>query len=133
MAQGDSQIKVLIVEDDAFLRKILSTKFGKEGFDVVTAGDGEEALEMMRKEGPDLVLLDLVLPKMSGFEVLTDARTDKALSSIPVIVLSNLSQDEDIERVTKLGAVAFLTKVDNSINEIVMRVKEEYARIAEKK
>ncbi|MEA3249757.1 MAG: response regulator [Patescibacteria group bacterium] len=122
-------IEVLIVEDDVFLRKILATKFGKEGFEVRVAEDGVEALDMLRQAKPSLVLLDLILPKVSGFEVLTEMRTDEGLKDVPVIVLSNLGQEEDHERATELGAIAFMTKADYSINQVVMKVKEEYAKL----
>jgi DNA-binding response OmpR family regulator len=122
-------IEVLIVEDDVFLRKILATKFGKEGFEVRVAAEGAEALELMREKKPSLLLLDLILPKVSGFEVLTEMRTDVDLKDIPVIVLSNLGQEEDVERATELGAIGFMTKADFSINQVVMKVKEEFAKL----
>lgn len=122
-------IEVLIVEDDVFLRKILATKFGKEGFDVRVAADGSEALALMRQKRPSLLLLDLILPKVSGFEVLTEMRTDSKLKDLPVIVLTNLGQEEDQERTAELGVIAFMTKADYSINQVVMKVKEEYAKI----
>lgn len=126
---GKNGIEVLIVEDDVFLRKILATKFGKEGFDVRVAADGSEALTLMREQVPTLLLLDLILPKVSGFEVLTEMRTDDKLKGVPVIVLSNLGQEEDQERATELGAIAFMTKADFSINQVVMKVKEEFAKL----
>ena len=122
-------VEVLIVEDDVFLRKILATKFGKEGFEVRLAADGAEALELMRQKKPSLVLLDLILPKVSGFEVLTEMRTDDTLKDLPVMVLSNLGQEEDQERASELGAIGFMTKADFSINEVVMKVKEEFAKL----
>jgi DNA-binding response OmpR family regulator len=122
-------LEVLIVEDDVFLRKILATKFGKEGFSVRAAADGMEAMTMMKQQVPDILLLDLILPKLNGFEVMTEMRTDPNLKDIPVIVLSNLGQEEDVERTKKLGAIDFLTKADFSINQIVAKVKEEYAKL----
>jgi len=126
-------VEVLIVEDDVFLRKILATKFGKEGFLVRTAADGAEALALMREKVPAMVLLDLILPKSSGFEVLSEMRTDAKLKDIPVIVLSNLNQEEDKERALQLGALAFLTKADFSLNQVVTQVKEEFAKLARAK
>lgn len=122
-------IEVLIVEDDVFLRKILATKFGKEGFLIRSAADGAEALALMREKVPAILLLDLILPKSSGFEVLAEMKTDAKLKDIPVIVLSNLNQEEDKERALKLGALAFLTKADFSLNQVVTQVKEEYAKL----
>ncbi|MEY4723714.1 MAG: hypothetical protein RLZZ324_1227 [Candidatus Parcubacteria bacterium] len=121
-------LKIVIVEDDKFLQKILATKFVKEGFDVRTAGDGEEALRVVTEAPPDMVLLDLILPKISGFEVLTELKTRPTTKDVPVVVLSNLGQDEDKARAKALGAVDFMVKADFSINEVVSKVKELYAK-----
>lgn len=128
MAEGEAKLKILIVEDDKFLQKILTTKFVKEGFDVVAASDGEEAVQKVTTDVPSLVLLDLILPKLTGFEVLTEIKTNMKTRAVPVIVLSNLGQDEDIIRARELGAMEFLVKADLSINEVVQKVKELYAR-----
>ncbi len=128
MAEGEVKLKILIVEDDKFLQKILTTKFVKEGFDVVAASDGEEAVQKVTTDVPSLVLLDLILPKLTGFEVLTEIKTNLKTKAVPVIVLSNLGQDEDIIRARELGAMEFLVKADLSINEVVQKVKELYAR-----
>ncbi|MFH1047827.1 MAG: response regulator [Patescibacteria group bacterium] len=130
MPTDPGKIEVLIVEDDVFLRKILATKFEKEGFAVRTASNGEEALTLLHESAPAMMLLDLIIPKVSGFDVLADVRATEGLKDLPVVVLSNLSQEEDIKRVTELGALGFMSKADNSINEIVAHVKEEFAKIA---
>jgi DNA-binding response OmpR family regulator len=119
--------KVLVVEDDKFLQKILLMKFGAEGFDVRTAGDGEEALQQLAADPPSLVVLDLILPKYNGFEVLAAIRSNPLVKDVPVIVLSNLGQDEDIQRAHSLGAIAYLVKSSISIFEVVQKVKEAYA------
>ena len=124
----DGKINVLIVEDDRFLLKILLMKFGTEGFAVRGAADGEDGLRQMTAEPPDLVVLDLILPKMNGFEVLAEMKTHAQTKGIPVIVLSNLGQEEDIKRVLDLGALEFLVKSNLSIMEVVSKVKEVYAR-----
>jgi DNA-binding response OmpR family regulator len=128
MSGTNAQLSVLIVEDDRFLQKILATKFAKEGFDVRTASDGEDALQQLIAKKPDFVVLDIIIPKMNGFEVIAEMKTNVALKSIPVVVLSNLGQDEDVTRAKELGALEFLTKADHSINEIVEKVKEAYAK-----
>lgn len=128
MAENGAQLGVLVVEDDKFLQKILATKFAKEGFDVRTASDGEEALQQLIAKKPDLVVLDIIIPKMNGFEVIAEMKTNVALKDIPVVVLSNLGQEEDVTRAKELGALDFLTKADHSINEIVTKVKEVYAK-----
>lgn len=127
-AAPSGQVKILVVEDDKFLQKILVTKFVKEGFDVRAASDGEEAMQALLAATPDIVLLDLILPKMSGFDVLTEVKTSPKLKHLPVVILSNLGQEEDIIRAREIGATEFLVKADHSISEVVQRVKEIYAR-----
>ncbi len=129
---GAKGVKILIVEDDAFLQKILVTKFTKEGFDVVATGDGAEAIPLMKAESPSFVLLDLILPNMNGFEILAEVMTDDKLKKIAVFILSNLGQEEDVTRAKELGALDFLVKTDLSINEVVMKVKEAYAKFMHK-
>jgi DNA-binding response OmpR family regulator len=119
-------LKVLVVEDDKFLQKMLLMKFGSEGYKVTGASDGEEALKQAFAETPDLVLLDLILPKVNGFEVLTELKAEPKTREVPVIVLSNLGQEEDMRRVKNLGAVDFLVKSNMSIHDVVGRVKDIY-------
>lgn len=128
MADEKVQLKIVIVEDDKFLQKILTTKFAKEGFDVRTATDGEAALALVNEALPDMILTDLILPKMSGFEVLTELKTNPKTKNVPAIVLTNLGQEEDKLRAKSLGAVEFMVKADFSINEVVAKVKEIYAK-----
>jgi len=119
--------KILIVEDDQFLHKILAMKIKAAGFDVISAYDGESALKKI-KERPDLILLDLILPQMSGFEFLGEIKINEEYKKIPVIVLSNLGQEEDIERAKSLGAVDYLVKANFSIDEVIKKIKEWLAR-----
>jgi two-component system, OmpR family, alkaline phosphatase synthesis response regulator PhoP len=114
--------RVLLVEDDRFLRKAAAARLREEGFDVLTAADGEEALRIARAETPDLVLLDLIMPKMQGFEVLTTLKADEATSGIPVVVLSNLGQERDIQEALAAGAVAYLVKANLSLESLVQKV-----------
>lgn len=127
-AKIGAKLRVVIVEDDKFLQKILVTKFTKEGFDVRAASEAEEGLRLIHAENPDIVLLDLILPKMTGFDLLTELKANGKTSKIPVVILSNLGQDEDITRAKSLGALDFLVKADISINEVVQKVKEIYVR-----
>lgn len=129
---ASSKTKVLIVEDDRFLLKILTMKFAAEGFEVASASDGEAGLKQLVSDPPDLLVLDLILPKMNGFEVLTEMKTNTTTKDIPVIVLSNLGQEEDIRRANELGAQEFLVKSNLSIMEVVGKVKEAYARFLNK-
>ncbi len=96
--------KILIIEDDKFLRELISRKLSDENFEVAEAVDGEDGVKKTEEEIPDLILLDLILPGIDGFEVLRQIKTKSKLSKIPVIILSNLGQEEDIEKGFKLGA-----------------------------
>jgi DNA-binding response OmpR family regulator len=115
--------KILLVEDDKFLRELMSKKLLSLDFEVSTASDGEEGLEKIKAEKPEVVLLDLILPGINGFEVLEKAKKDPETANIPVIILSNLGQSEDIERGLKLGAKDFLVKAHFTPQEIVNKLK----------
>lgn len=115
--------KILIVEDDKFLRDLISQKLLKESFDIAQAVDGEDGIKKIKEEHPDLILLDLILPGIDGFEVLTQMKADPSLVSIPVIILSNLGQKEDIEKGLKLGANDFLIKAHFTPGEIIEKIK----------
>lgn len=115
--------KILIIEDDKFLRLLITRKLNKEGFSVIEAVDGEEGIKKAREEKPDLVLLDLILPSVDGFEVLSRIRKDETTKAIPVIILSNLGQKEDIEKGLKRGASDYLIKAHFTPIEIVEKVK----------
>ena len=120
--------KILIIEDDKFLRELITRKLTSENFDIVEAVDGESGLKTLKEQKPDLVLLDLILPGIDGFEVLTKAKDDAMLALIPVIILCNLGQREDVERGLKLGAVDYLVKAHFTPNEIVEKVKQALAK-----
>lgn len=115
--------RILIVEDDKFLRELITQKLIKEDYDTIEAVDGEEGIKKIKEEKPDLVLLDLILPGIDGFEVLSKKREDSSLDKIPVIILSNLGQKEDVERGLKLGAVDYLIKAHFTPGEIIEKVK----------
>jgi two-component system, cell cycle response regulator len=116
--------RILIVEDDPMLVEIYSKKFMSEGFEADTAVSGVEAEKKVKEGNFDLVLLDLVLPEADGFDVLKKIKEDPATSAVKVVVFSNLSQEEDKERVSSLGADGFLTKSDYTPGEIVQHIKE---------
>ena len=111
--------KILLVEDDRFLIKAVYTKLTQKGFEVVLANDGDEAISKAKTEKPDLVLLDMVLPKKSGFEVLRAIKGDPETASIPVFILSNLAQDQDIQEGKALGAEDYIVKSNTSLSAIV--------------
>ncbi len=115
--------KILIVEDDKFLRELISQKLVKEGYDIVEAVDGEEGVKKVKEDKPDLVLLDLILPGADGFEVLSRVKSDPLLVPIPIIILSNLGQKDDIEKGLKLGAVDYLIKAHFTPAEIIEKIK----------
>ena len=115
-------VKILVVEDETFLVKIYAVKLKKEGFEVSIANDGEEAVKMAAEIKPDLILLDLILPKMNGFEALERMRANPENKKTPVIVLSNLGQEEDIKRAESLGADDYLVKANFSIQDIVAKI-----------
>jgi len=110
--------RILLAEDDRFLRKAAGGMLRKLGHTVITAEDGEEALRMARAELPELILLDLIMPKIQGFEVLRALKADPATRDIPVIILSNLGQDADRQTTLKAGAAGYLVKVNLSLTEL---------------
>jgi DNA-binding response OmpR family regulator len=115
--------KVLIVEDDEFLRGLIAKELSYNNFDVLLAIDGDEGAKKIKEELPDLVVLDLLLPNKDGFEVLTESKSDPKTAGIPVIILSNLNQKEDVEKVMKLGAADFMVKAQFNLDEIVGKIK----------
>ena len=115
---------MFIVEDDIFLIKAYQIKFSNEGFNVTIAADGEEALPYLDKDPADIVLLDLMLPGMSGFDVLQAIRKSPKWSKVPVIILSNLGQQQDIDKGRALGANDYIIKTNIKISDIVGKVRE---------
>lgn len=116
--------KVLIIEDEKALQRALNNRFEQEGFKVLSAADGETAIRMAQELHPDLILLDIIIPKKNGFEVMEELNKHSETSSIPVVVLSNLENTADIQKMMSLGAKAYLVKANYSLNEIVEMVKK---------
>lgn len=116
--------KIVIVEDEEALARVLKEKFEGEEFTVELAMDGKVALPIIQKMRPDLVLLDLMLPKRDGIDVLKDIKADRDLENLPVIVLSNLDGDEDIKQAISLGAKDYFVKSQHPIKEVVEKVKD---------
>ncbi len=121
---AEAKTKILVAEDDHFLQKVYLTKLTQEGFSVDVALDGEEALKKLRNAPPDLLLLDLIMPKVNGFDVLLEMKGDAQLKKIPVVVLSNLGQPEDIQKCRELGAKDYLVKANFSINAVVEKIRQ---------
>ncbi len=120
---ADSLKKIMIIEDDHFLSSLMKARLEKEGFMVVQAFDGEEALQMLKAEIPALVILDLIMPKVTGFEVLQMISITPQLDKVPVVIVSNLAQDSDIEKARQLGAREYFIKVKISIDDLVGKIK----------
>ena len=116
--------KILIIEDDGFLASIYAQKLELEGFEVAFATNGEDGVKLAQKDKPDLILLDLLMPQMDGFEVLEKVKADPAIKDVKVLVLSNLGQKEDVDRCMKLGAVGYMIKAHSLPEETVKRIKE---------
>jgi DNA-binding response OmpR family regulator len=119
---ADAARRVLLAEDDRFLRRAGEARLRQNGFEVVAAVDGEEALRLARTERPDIILLDLIMPKIQGFEVLKMLKQDDATKGIPVIVLSNLGQEQDVQRAMELGAAAYFIKAHLSLQDLAQKV-----------
>ena len=116
--------RVLIVEDDVFLRQLLVEKFTKEGYEVREASDGREALQYIAENPPHIVILDLLMPEVDGFQVLEKLRADARTKNLPVVVLSNLGEQEHVNRVKALGADDYLIKAHLFLDEIVARISD---------
>lgn len=114
---------ILIIEDDDFFRELVRKKLQSENFTISEAIDGEKGIAAVKEKKPDLVLLDLLLPNVDGFEVLSQVRADSSFAKMPIIILSNLGQQEDIERALKLGANDFLIKSQFDIVQVIEKIR----------
>lgn len=115
--------KVLIAEDEEVLSKILKDRFEEDGWQVTVAGDGEAAIKEINEHKFDLVLLDLIMPKKDGFEVLKEIRSEPERKDLPILVLSNLGADEDIKQALSLGATDYFVKSQHPVSEILAKTK----------
>lgn len=118
--------KILLVEDDRILAKLYQVKFQKAGFDAQLAFDGQEGLDLMKSFGPDLIILDLIMPKVDGIAFLEKVRENPELAGrgTPILILSNLGQESDIKKATELGAKDFFIKADISLEQMVEKVRK---------
>jgi len=116
--------KILIAEDDKFLANAYRVKLSKSSYEVKITSDGQEFLQVLATFQPDLVILDLVMPKVDGFTALQKLRTDPKWKSLPVVVASNLGQKEDIERAKKMGATDYVVKSDLSMKSLIAKVEK---------
>lgn len=124
MANTDSK-KILLIEDDVFLSSLLKNRLKKEGLETIHAKDGEEAIKILSETKPGLILLDIMLPKKSGFEVMEEIRSDPQLQiqDVPIVIISNLGQPEDIDKGKQLGAADYFIKAKTSIDDLIDKVK----------
>jgi len=120
--------KILLIEDEEIMISLLQRKLTMEGYEISVTRDGEEGLKAMREVKPDLILLDIIMPKMGGFEVMTEMQKDKTLAKIPVIVISNSGQPVEIDRAQKLGAKDWLIKTEFDPQEVVEKVVKQIGK-----
>ncbi|MBU1176947.1 MAG: response regulator [Patescibacteria group bacterium] len=117
--------KILIIEDEEILLELIQKKLVQEGYQVNIARDGLEGLEKLREEKPDLILLDIVMPRMGGFEVMEEIKKDDNLKGIPIIIISNSGQPVELSRAKELGVVDWLIKTDFDPTEVIIKVKKQ--------
>ena len=120
--------RILLIEDEEILINLLEKKLTQEGYETFLARDGEKGLEAVRREMPDLVLLDIIMPKMGGLEVMEEMQKDEELKKIPVIVISNSGQPVEIDRIQKLGAKDWLIKTEFDPQEVIEKVAKQIGK-----
>jgi len=114
---------ILLVEDEPLLANLLKQRLEKEGISVFLGRDGEEALNILKENKPDLILLDIILPKISGFELMEVLQKDPQFQKAPIVIISNLGQESDVERGQSLGAIGYFIKAKVSIEDLVSKIK----------
>ena len=125
MSEANSKIKVALIEDEEVLLNVLKDKLGKEGFEVYPAADGEIGITVIKDKTPDIILLDIVMPKVDGFGVLKYLQNDEALSKIPVIIISNSGQPIEIDKALELGVRDYLIKAEFDPQEVVDKIRKQ--------
>ena len=115
--------KILLIEDDPFLSSLLGNRLRKEGLEVMLAKNGNEAVKLAKSSQPNLIIVDIILPNKSGFEVLQDIKADPRVAKVPVIILSNLGQESDIAKAQELGVKEYIIKAKISIDDLVEKIK----------
>jgi DNA-binding response OmpR family regulator len=121
---ADDQKTVLLAEDDMFLSQLLSTRLARAGVNVIKASDGEQILKILETTKPDLILLDIILPRRSGFEVMEQMQSNPLLQKAPVVIISNLGQENDIARGKQLGALGYYVKAKTSIEDLIVKIQQ---------
>ncbi len=124
MKKEEKKTKVLLAEDDKFISLAYKDGLSRAGFEVIHADNGKKALELAKKKNPDIIMLDIIMPEMNGFEVLEELKKTNKIKKIPVVILSNLGQESDIEKGQKLGAIDYMIKSNFSLGEVVDKIKK---------
>ena len=120
--------RILLIEDEEVMSNLLNRKLTKEGYEILVAWDGEEGIRKAREERPDLILLDIVMPRMDGFDVMEDLSKDKELKKIPIIIISNSGQPVDLEKAKNLGAKDWLVKTEFDPQEVLDKVIKQIGK-----
>lgn len=120
--------KVLFIEDDALIVKIYTARLTKDGYEVFTADNGEDGIKIALEKRPDLVVLDVMMPKVDGFGVLQKLRSDANFTKVPILLYSNLAQEEELKRALAMGATEFIVKANISPTELVEKIKKYLAK-----
>lgn len=116
--------KIIIIEDDEFFRELMISKLKNENYKIITATNKEDGLKKIKKEKPNLILVNIIIPRISGFEFLKEIKKDSTLFSIPIIIISNLGQVENIKKYIELGATDYIMKAHFTPNEIINIIKK---------
>lgn len=116
--------KILFIEDESALQRAATQILAEQGYQTFSALDGETGIELAKKELPDIILLDLILPRKNGFEVMTELKQHASTSHIPIIILTNMEENKDVERAIALGATTYLVKTNYKLEEVVEKIKE---------
>ncbi|MDD4990345.1 MAG: response regulator [Candidatus Pacebacteria bacterium] len=122
---ADAPKKILIIEDEEIISDLLAKKLSQIGYEVKVAFNGQEGLEMLYKEKPDLVLIDIVMPKKDGFETIAEMKGDETLKGIPVIIISNSGQPVELDKAREMGVQDWLIKTDFDPQEVLVKVKKQ--------
>lgn len=122
--ENQDKKKILIVEDDRSLQNALVEMISQEGYETISAFDGEEGFQKLSQNKPDLILLDIILPKMNGYEFLEQIKKDEDKKDIPVLILTNLEEADNVQKALDLGATTFMIKSDFSLKDILEKIKE---------
>lgn len=120
--------KILLIEDEQLMIELLERKLSQEDYEISVARDGVEGLEKMREEKPDLILLDIIMPKMGGFEVMEEINKDVELKKIPIVVISNSGQPVELDRAQRLGAKDWLIKTEFDPQEVLDKVIKQIGK-----